>query len=306
MRAVLLLLAVLAVTLAILGGRNILAGSGIRSLAATEDATERRRARAERVRRLDQRLARTRPGALVERQISSAGVPVGVSMMFGLSLGAVLVGFLLASSVLPAPIALVVAVATGFAPFAELRRRRQARYERFVGQLPELARVMSSAASAGLALRSALALAAEELAEPAGEELRRVVDGLAVGRSLADALAEMEQRIPSRELAVLTSTLVISARAGGSVVTALNNIALTLDSRKELRREVRTLLAQAVASSYLVLAIGLGVLLVLAIVSPKTLNAMAGAGPGQLALLIALAFFLTGFTLIRRMTRISL
>ncbi len=306
MRVVVVLLSVLAVLLAAFGLRNLVAGFDAGALAIFDQVTDRRFTRSDRLRRLDRRLAPTRLGRMVERQISDAGVPVGISAMIGLALGAVLLGYLIVSTVLPLLLAAPLALALGYAPFAELRRRRQARYEQFVAQLPELARVLSNAASAGLALRSALALAAEELSEPAGEELRRVVDELGMGRSLTDALEDLERRIPSRELAVLTSTLVISSRAGGSVVTALRNIAMTLDNRKELRREVRTLLAQAVASSYLVLAIGLGVLLILAIVAPQTLHHMAGAGPGQLALVVALGLFLTGFLLIRRMTRISL
>ena len=59
------------------------------------------------------------------------------------------------------------------------------------------------------------------------------------------------------------STLVVSARSGGSLVKALRDISLTLDDRKEVRREVRTTLAQARATSTLVTAMGIGMLLML-------------------------------------------
>jgi tight adherence protein B len=88
------------------------------------------------------------------------------------------------------------------------------------------------------------------------------------------------------------------------VVTALRNIATTLDGRKELRREVRTQLAQVVASSYMVLAIGVGILLVLAVASPETLDRMLAAGLGRVAILAAAALFALGYFMIRRMTRI--
>ena len=63
-------------------------------------------------------------------------------------------------------------------------------------------------------------MAAEELEAPAGEELAKVADQLAVGHSMDDALGELAERLPSRELVVLVTTLVLSNRAGGTVVAA--------------------------------------------------------------------------------------
>ncbi|CAM5561101.1 Tight adherence protein B OS=Streptomyces violarus OX=67380 GN=FHS41_002544 PE=4 SV=1 [Streptomyces violarus] len=67
-------------------------------------------------------------------------------------------------------------------------------------------------------------MAAEELEAPAGEELGKVADQLAIGASMDDALGELADRLPSRELVVLVTTLVLSNRAGGQVVSALRNL----------------------------------------------------------------------------------
>ena len=47
---------------------------------------------------------------------------------------------------------------------------------------------------------------------------------VAVGRSIDDALGELAERLPSRELVVLVTTLVLSNRAGGAVVDSLRNL----------------------------------------------------------------------------------
>src|SRR5205823_2762244 len=114
--------------------------------------------------------------------------------------------------------------------FAWIRRRLAQRRDQFVTQLPELARVLSNATSAGLAIRTAVEMAAGELDDPAGGELRRVAEELRLGQSIDVALANLEARMPSREVGVLIGTLIIQHRAGGSLVNALRDMATTLDA----------------------------------------------------------------------------
>ena len=145
--------------------------------------------------------------------------------------------------------------------FAFLRRQEARRREEFIGQLPELARVLSNASAAGLVMRTAIEMAAEELDDPASTELRRTADALRLGQSTEQALHELGERLPSRELAVLVSTLIVSARSGGSLVTALRSIASTLEERKEIRREVKTIMGEAVVTNWAIAIMGVGILL---------------------------------------------
>ncbi len=186
-----------------------------------------------------------------------------------------------------------------------LNWQRQKRIEKFINQLPELARIMANATHAGLALRTAIGMAAEELEAPAGEELAKVANQLAVGASMDDALSELADRLPSRELVVLVTTLVLSNRAGGQVVSALRNLTETLEERKETRREVRTQLSQVNMTSYAVPVMGVGALFLMNGVKPGALDRMTGSPIGQACVIIAFGLYAIGFILIRRLSRID-
>ena len=67
--------------------------------------------------------------------------------------------------------------------------------------------------------------------------------------------------MPSREVQVLVNVLAIQVRAGGRVVTALRGITDALETRREVRREVNTLLAGTKAT--VVAVAGLGALMLL-------------------------------------------
>ena len=137
-----------------------------------------------------------------------------------------------------------------------LERKREARRDEFMGQLPELARILSNGASAGLSMVSAYGVAVQELDDPARTELRIALEEIRIGQSFEGAMASLGERMPSRELAVLVSTLAIQQRSGGDLVRALSDMATTLEARRETQREVKTLMAGATATSYVVMVIG--------------------------------------------------
>ncbi|AZM90869.1 MULTISPECIES: type II secretion system F family protein [Streptomyces] len=267
---------------------------------APEPAGRRRRFQG-----LDRRLRRTRLGRRIELKLATTGLDLTPGEFFAYVLMAV-AGVWLVSASLLAPFFGPVAGLIGlWAANAFLNWQRARRTERFINQLPELARILANATQAGLALRTAVGIAAEELEAPAGEELSRVADRLAVGHSIEEALGEIVERLPSRELVVLVSTLVLSARAGGAIVGSLRNLTVTLEQRKETRREIRTQLSQVTVTAYLVPAIGLGSLLLVDVMMPGALDRMTGAWIGQTAVLTALGLFTLGFVLIRRLSKID-
>ncbi|MFJ3926638.1 type II secretion system F family protein [Streptomyces sp. NPDC090022] len=254
---------------------------------------------------VDRRLRRTRAGRFIERKLATTGLDLTPGEFFVYMLAGIAGVWLLAASFLAPFFGPVAGLIGLWAANAFLTWQRVRRTERFINQLPELARILANATQAGLALRTAIGMAAEELEAPAGEELSRVADRLAVGHSIEEALGELAERLPSRELVVLVSTLVLSARAGGAIVGSLRNLTVTLEQRKETRREIRTQLSQVTVTAYLVPAIGLGSLLLVDAMMPGALDRMTGAFVGQTAVLIALGLFTLGFVLIRRLSKID-
>jgi tight adherence protein B len=252
--------------------------------------------RAFRATRLGRRLERELMLASVNRRpLVVAGVGAGVGLVTGIALWT-----LLAPLLSLAGFAVAVLSIRGY-----LRRERARRLEAFISQMPELARVLANATNAGLSIPTAIGVAAGELDEPAGSEMQRVAARFGFGAGLDHALAELSDRLPSREVAVLTSTLLVSARSGGSLVSALRDIAETLDQRKETRREVRTTLAQALATGYIVIGLGGLILVALNLLYPGVVEKMTTQLLGQAALVAAGMLFGGGLLVIRKMTRIE-
>ncbi|MEU9878230.1 type II secretion system F family protein [Streptomyces phaeochromogenes] len=261
--------------------------------------------RARRFAAVDRRLRRTRLGRTIQLRLSATGLDLTAGEFFTY-VAAVVVGLWLIAAAALAPFFGPIAGLAGIWSAAIfLNWQRQKRIEAFINQLPDVARLLANAAAAGLALRTALAMAAEELEAPAGEELARVADQLTMGRSVDDALGELAERLPSRELVVLVTTLVLSNKAGGSVVNSLRNLTQTLEDRKETRREVRTMLSEVNATAFTVPLLGVGSLLLINSSNEGALAKVTGSPLGQTLVLIAMGLYTIGFFVIRRLGKIE-
>ncbi|WP_329040249.1 type II secretion system F family protein [Streptomyces sp. NBC_00178] len=259
-----------------------------------------------RFRGLDRRLRRTGLGKRIELKLAATGLDITPGEYFFYVLCCIAGVWLIAASVLASFFGPLAALAGVWSANTFLNWHRTKRTEAFIGQLPEISRVLANATQAGLSLRTSIAMAADELEAPAGAELRVVADQLAVGRTLDDALDELAERLPSRELVVLVSTLILSNRAGGQVVSSLRNLTVTLEERKETRREVRTQLSQVNTTAYAVPAIGIGAMLLVNSILPGALDRMTGSVAGQIAVIVSLGLYALGFVAIRRISKIDI
>ncbi|MCB5912337.1 type II secretion system F family protein [Streptomyces pinistramenti] len=294
--------------LAVAGIRTYAAGRAQRQAVVDRLADERGlpvTGRGRRFGSVDRAVRGTRFGRRIERRLAATGLDVTPGEFTVYLLAAIVVLWVIAQATLAAFFGPIAALTVVWAAFAFLNWQRQKRIERFINQLPELSRILANATQAGLALRTALGMAAEELEAPAGEELAKVSDKLAVGHSVDEALGELAERLPSRELVVLVTTLVLANRAGGTVVGSLRNLTKTLEERKETRREVRTQLSQVVVTAYVVPLLGIGTLLLMNRIAPGAIDRMTSSFPGQLAVVAAFVLYGLGFFFIRKLSKID-
>jgi tight adherence protein B len=258
------------------------------------------------VKALDIRFRRTLSGQRMAAWMSGGGVkllPMELILLVALAaiLGALIMSRLFATWL---AVALAVGASVGIARMW-IERKRGSRRDAFVAQLPEVARLLSNGTQAGLSMPQAVRMASRELADPAGAELKRVIEEMQLGRSVEDSLEALSKRLPSREVSVLMSTIVIQQRGGGDTVKALSELSSTLEARKDLRREIQTLLSGVVFTSYLVAGIGAGSILLINLMSPGVTRDMTSAPEGIAGIVVAGILWTIAFVAIKRTTKVD-
>jgi len=255
--------------------------------------------------RVETRLMRTSSGRRLRISLDNADIHTRIGTT-ALTVSAVSAFLLLVAWRTGGPIFVLIVAVLGFVGARVfLRSRADRRRRKFIEQLPELSRLLGNATNAGLSLRASLSVAAQESQEPMRSELQAINEELALGSSMDDTLERMARRLPSRELAVLLNVLIIQIRAGGRIVTALRGITVALEARRDVRREVDTLLAGSKAT---VLAVaGLGALMVF-LVHTATEDGLRGLlenPAGLILFVICFTVFVFGLWLVRGFTRVE-
>ena len=257
------------------------------------------------VQQLERFVRRTRPGQAVAQHLDTAGLSMRTVDFVLINVVVFIIAQFVVDRFLSAILAIPIAIGVVAGIWVWVRHQRKKQLEKFVNQLPEVARLLSSGAGSGLGLMSSLELAAKELDDPAGKEMARLVQEIQIGQSLEGALANLAERVPSREIGVLVSTLVIQQRSGGNTVDSLRGMAETLEKRKELNREVQTLISESLFTAYAVAAMGVLLLVILNALYPGVLDDMLRSPAGILVLGVAGALYAMGFWVIRRLSRLE-
>ncbi|WP_411344855.1 type II secretion system F family protein [Paenibacillus sp. WLX1005] len=136
----------------------------------------------------------------------------------------------------------VVLVAAAQYVFFLLRQGKQ--QERMNEQLPEVCRILANTTRSGMTLAQGMGMVAQEIAEPARSEFQRIVSEMSLGIDFERALRNMEKRLPSREYKLFVAMLLVQKRAGGNLYSILSDMSTTLEERKILRQEIRTMTAE--------------------------------------------------------------
>ncbi|HLJ67890.1 MAG TPA: type II secretion system F family protein [Chloroflexota bacterium] len=196
--------------------------------------------------RLEQADLKWTPGEFVVATIAVMFVGMFIGLLIKGTLGLLVLGFL----------GVVV-------PWMYLSRRASKRRTKFLEQLPDMAQMMGNSMRAGFSIIQSMELVAAEGPPPIREEFERVTTEVKLGLPLEQALAHLEQRLPSEDLALAITAINVQRQVGGNLAEILMVIARTVRERVRFSRDLRALTAQARYSSWIITALPVAVAIVI-------------------------------------------
>ncbi|MDB9801455.1 MAG: type II secretion system F family protein [Loktanella sp.] len=174
-----------------------------------------------------------------------AFTPVQLIMLMGAVSVVAYVGLLIGTEVNPqVRIALSLGMGIG-GVFVWINTKANKRMSMIEEQLPEAVELMVRSLRVGHPFTSAVAIVANEVADPLGTEMGVISDEVAYGRDVGECLKAMAERLDMQDMRFLAVAVTIQQTSGGNLAEILDGLAKVIRSRFRLFRRVQAITAEA-------------------------------------------------------------
>jgi tight adherence protein B len=220
-----------------------------------------------------------------------AYIVVGCGFAFGLVVG------LATGSVAAFFVALLVggALPLGFVKFKATRRLRA-----FDNQLPDLLVTLAASLKAGHSFRQGIQSLVDEGLEPAAREFKRVLTDTQLGRPMEDSLAEMADRVGSKNFSFVITAVTIQRQVGGSLASLFDMVAETVRQRQQFARRIRSLTAMGRMTAYVLVGLPFFIGGVLTVIDGNFMAPLWHQHSGHILLLVGMTMMAIGSVILKK------
>ena len=188
----------------------------------------------------------------------------------------------------------------GAAPFAWLKVKIARRLKAFENQLPDILMTLAASLKAGHSFKQGLQTVVDEGQPPASKEFSRVLAETQLGRPMDDALAEMAERVNSKNLRFVLNAVSIQSQVGGSLAGLFDMVAETVRQRQQFARKIRGLTAMGRASAYVLVALPFVLAIVITLINPGFMSPLYHTDTGHKMIFGALTLMVVGSSMLKK------
>jgi tight adherence protein B len=226
---------------------------------------------------LNEALEQRAIGKKRRQQLSRANLKIKVVEYIGLQFLASVSGLLVSYIVLfPGSLvaSILVAIIAFFIPRIWVGRRINKRLREFEEQLPDTLGLWVNAMRSGYSVLQAMEAISRDAPEPTKLEFHRVVQEVAIGIDLPDALEHLLERLPSEDLDIVVTAVNIQRETGGNLAEILETMQDTVRERIKLKGEIRVLTSQGRYTGWIISGLPLLLGLFLFVTQPSYMGRM--------------------------------
>jgi tight adherence protein B len=246
-------------------------------------------------------LGKFKPWLRLQRTIERADLPLRTVELVYIMLAAGFVSGLVAAGFTRSVPIIALGLVAGIAiPYFVVSIKAKQRIKAFENQLPDLLVTMAAGLKAGHSFRQSLQSVVDEDQPPASKELGRVLTETRLGRPMDEALAEMAQRVGSRNFEFVITAVTIQRQVGGSLAGLFDMVADTVRNRQQFAKKIKGLTAMGRASAYVLVALPMFVAAMLTVVNPEYMRPLWYTSTGRTLILVGLGMIGFGALLLRK------
>lgn len=237
----------------------------------------------------------------VEISLRQAQSSLSLGALLLTALGLAAVAWFAAMLFVPVlPVELLAACVAAYIPFGYFTFKRARRVKQFNAALPDAIDMMARALRAGHSMVSSIEMMASQAVEPARSEFAEVFKQQNFGLPIRDALMQLMERVPSQDLRVLVTAILVQKDTGGNLAEILDRTVFVIRERLRIYGEIQVQTAQGRLTGWILSALPIVMMIVINVVDPGYSHVLFVTPMGHKLMYIGVGLMVTGSLVIRK------
>ena len=229
------------------------------------------------------------------------GAMVASSLVPGL-----LVFLLILPQIIPASIfGFIIGFVMWFVPKAVVDYMFNKRLVRFNVQMIDGLGLMANGMKSGLSIVQSLGMVRQEMPNPLAQEFDYVLKQQQLGISVEDAFQNMAKRLPSEDVNMFVTAIVILKETGGNLAETFETIVYTIRERIKIEQKISSMMAQNLAQGAIVFCMPYAMFAMFYFSDPAFLEPMFNEPIGWILIAVALTLQMMGGFMIYKIIQIK-
>lgn len=218
------------------------------------------------------------------------------TIMFLLFLPNVIAGLIMAA---------MVTVAGWSLPLALVKMMYENRCSRFVEQMVDGLTIMANGIKSGLTVTQSMERVVDNLGQPIAQEFSLVLSQIRLGRSVEEALLELNQRVVKPDVQMFVTSINILKETGGNLAETFATICMTIRERQKIEKKIQAMTAQGLMQGIIITLVPLVLLIIFSIVNPSYIKPLFNTTLGLILLMAMFGLQIIGGITIRKIVKIK-
>jgi tight adherence protein B len=182
---------------------------------------------------------------------------------------------------------------------------KQQRQKKFRSQLVDGLMIISSSLKAGLSFLQAIEVLCEEMPPPISQEFNLILSENKLGVSMELALKKLRTRVPSEEVNLIVTSILIARESGGNLPLVLSRLTDTIRDNLKLKEKIGTLTLQGRLQGVIMMILPIGFAYFVYKQNPGHFDVMLQTDLGKKLLALAIALEIIGIVLIHKISKMK-
>jgi tight adherence protein B len=192
-----------------------------------------------------------------------------------------------------------------FAPRLYVGQRLRRRISLIDSQLVEALSLSANSLRAGWGFMQAMSQVARDMPAPISEEFSQVIQEVSIGSSNEAAIQNLIKRVPSYDLELVMTAVLIQRQIGGNLAEMMDNIAFTIRERTRLIADIASITAESTMSMWVLSLLPVFLMVLLAVTQADYMVPFMTDPRGRMMLVAAGVMEVLGVLIMRRLANVK-